>query len=169
MWEAHNDAQNNDDTRASQMFRSEKRRMETDAETKARAQRLAGRETGRYQGHSQREREEMHRKENENRQFQDSQRMARFYAENYKPSFELTHKDEFGRELNEKEAFKHLSHQFHGKGSGKMKTEKRLKKIEEEKKAASKSLLDNTQMSNYSNAADATSKKRGTFGVQLGK
>ena len=42
--------------------------------------------------------------------------------------------DEFGRELTPKEAWKALSHKFHGKGSGKAKTEKRLKKIAEERK-----------------------------------
>ena len=34
--------------------------------------------------------------------------------------------------LNSKEAFRYLSHRFHGKGSGKMKTEKRMKKMAEE-------------------------------------
>ena len=30
------------------------------------------------------------------------------------------------------QAFRQLSHRFHGKGSGKMKTERRMKKLEEE-------------------------------------
>jgi U4/U6.U5 tri-snRNP-associated protein 1 len=34
--------------------------------------------------------------------------------------------------MNEKEAFRFLSHRFHGKGSGKKKTEKRAKKLAEE-------------------------------------
>ncbi|PSR75548.1 hypothetical protein PHLCEN_2v9028 [Hermanssonia centrifuga] len=53
---------------------------------------------------------------------------------NYKPDVNIVYYDEFGRELSQKEAWKALSHKFHGKGSGKMKTEKRLKKIAEEKK-----------------------------------
>ncbi|KAF8739411.1 hypothetical protein AX14_009782 [Amanita brunnescens Koide BX004] len=53
---------------------------------------------------------------------------------NYKPDINIVYYDEFGRELTPKEAWKALSHKFHGKGSGKMKTEKRLKKIAEEKK-----------------------------------
>lgn len=53
---------------------------------------------------------------------------------NYKPDVNIVYYDEFGRELSAKEAWKALSHKFHGKGSGKMKTEKRLKKIAEEKK-----------------------------------
>jgi U4/U6.U5 tri-snRNP-associated protein 1 len=53
---------------------------------------------------------------------------------NYKPDVNIVYHDEFGRPLEWKEAWKALSHKFHGKGSGKMKTEKRLKKIAEEKK-----------------------------------
>ncbi|TDL16570.1 SART-1 protein [Rickenella mellea] len=52
----------------------------------------------------------------------------------YKPDVNIVYHDEFGRELTPKEAWKALSHRFHGKGSGKAKTEKRLKKIAEEKK-----------------------------------
>lgn len=52
----------------------------------------------------------------------------------YKPDVNIVYYDEFGRELTPKEAWKALSHKFHGKGSGRMKTEKRLKKIAEEKK-----------------------------------
>ena len=46
--------------------------------------------------------------------------------------FQLTYQDEQGRNLNQKEAFRVLSHKFHGKGSGKKKTEKRLKKLDED-------------------------------------
>ncbi|EJF64961.1 SART-1 protein [Dichomitus squalens LYAD-421 SS1] len=53
---------------------------------------------------------------------------------NYKPDVNIVYYDEFGRELTPKEAWKALSHKFHGKGSGKAKTEKRLKKIAEERK-----------------------------------
>ena len=53
---------------------------------------------------------------------------------NYKPDVNIVYYDEFGRALTPKEAWKALSHKFHGKGSGKAKTEKRLKKIAEEKK-----------------------------------
>ena len=50
----------------------------------------------------------------------------------YKPNVKLEYIDDDGRMLNQKEAFRHLSHKFHGKGSGKLKTEKRVKKIQEE-------------------------------------
>ncbi|CAE6443381.1 unnamed protein product [Rhizoctonia solani] len=52
----------------------------------------------------------------------------------YKPDVELKYYDDTGRELDTKEAWKALSHRFHGKGSGRAKMEKRMKKIAEEKK-----------------------------------
>lgn len=52
--------------------------------------------------------------------------------EGYKPDIKLEYVDDSGRSLNAKEAFRQLSHRFHGKGSGKRKTEKRYKKLEEE-------------------------------------
>ncbi|XP_039061068.1 SART-1 family protein DOT2-like [Hibiscus syriacus] len=42
--------------------------------------------------------------------------------------------DEFGRIMTPKEAFRNLSHKFHGKGPGKMKQEKRMKQYQEELK-----------------------------------
>ncbi|CAN6250176.1 unnamed protein product [Urochloa humidicola] len=42
--------------------------------------------------------------------------------------------DEFGRVMTPKEAFRDLSHKFHGKGPGKMKQEKRQKKYQDEMK-----------------------------------
>ena len=51
---------------------------------------------------------------------------------NYNPDVKIVYTDNIGRELNSKEAFRQLSHKFHGKGSGKMKTEKRMKKAVEE-------------------------------------
>jgi U4/U6.U5 tri-snRNP-associated protein 1 len=53
---------------------------------------------------------------------------------NYKPPIDLTEYDEFGRAMTRNESWKALSHKFHGKGSGKMKLEKRLKKIADEMK-----------------------------------
>ncbi|KAJ3278253.1 hypothetical protein HK104_002516 [Borealophlyctis nickersoniae] len=61
---------------------------------------------------------------------------------NYIPDVNLEYHDEYGRKLTAKEAFRQLSHKFHGKHSGKMKTEKRLKKIEEELTLASMSSVD---------------------------
>ncbi|KAI8830317.1 SART-1 protein [Chytriomyces cf. hyalinus JEL632] len=55
---------------------------------------------------------------------------------NYNPDVNLKYNDEYGNNLTQKEAFRFLSHKFHGKGSGKMKTEKRLLKLDEEAKLA---------------------------------
>ncbi len=51
--------------------------------------------------------------------------------DNYKPDVKLEYVDEKGHHMNEKEAFRYLSHRFHGKGPGKRKTEKRANKIKE--------------------------------------
>lgn len=52
--------------------------------------------------------------------------------ESFKPNVKLEYIDDSGRVLNAKEAFRYLSHKFHGKGPGKNKIEKRLKKSEQE-------------------------------------
>lgn len=49
---------------------------------------------------------------------------------NYKPDVKLDYVDSQGKLLTPKEAFRQLSHRFHGKGPGKKKTEKRIKKQE---------------------------------------
>ena len=51
---------------------------------------------------------------------------------NYKPDVKLEYNDDQGRTLNQKEAFRILSHKFHGKAPGKNKIDKRMKKIEQE-------------------------------------
>ncbi|KIK63086.1 hypothetical protein GYMLUDRAFT_163684 [Collybiopsis luxurians FD-317 M1] len=71
--------------------------------------------------------------ENRYREQQDARENLEMFK-HYKPDVNIVYYDEYGRSLTPKEAWKALSHKFHGKGSGKMKTEKRLKKIEEEKK-----------------------------------
>ena len=45
----------------------------------------------------------------------------------------LDYRDSHGRLLTRKEAFRQMSYQFHGYGSGKGKEEKRIKQIEREK------------------------------------
>ncbi|XP_054742488.1 U4/U6.U5 tri-snRNP-associated protein 1 [Anastrepha obliqua] len=52
--------------------------------------------------------------------------------DSFKPNVKLEYIDDNGRILNSKEAFRYLSHKFHGKGPGKNKIEKRLKKMEQE-------------------------------------
>jgi len=60
----------------------------------------------------------------------------------YKPNVKLEYVDDHGRPLNEKEAFRYLSHRFHGKGSGKTKSEKRSKKVVEDLKMKKMSAID---------------------------
>jgi U4/U6.U5 tri-snRNP-associated protein 1 len=95
----------------------------------------------------------------------EARKQAEMYK-NYKPTFELKYTDEFGRSMDAKEAFRHLSHQFHGKGSGKMKTEKHLTKIEAEKKRLAASALDSNQTI-MSSTQDAQAKKHKQAGVRL--
>jgi U4/U6.U5 tri-snRNP-associated protein 1 len=50
----------------------------------------------------------------------------------YKPSFALQYRDSDGNELNSQQAFRHMSHAFHGMGPGKNKMEKLMKRKEEQ-------------------------------------
>lgn len=61
---------------------------------------------------------------------------------NYKPDVKLEYVDDNGRILNQKEAFRVLSHKFHGKGPGKNKVDKRMKKHEQESKLRQMSCID---------------------------
>jgi len=53
--------------------------------------------------------------------------------EHYKPDVKLEYTDEDGRTISAKEAFRLLSHKFHGKGSGKNKIDKKRRKFEQDK------------------------------------
>lgn len=58
--------------------------------------------------------------------------------EDYKPDINIEYADDHGRRLETpKEAFRFLCHKFHGKGPGKNKIDKRLKKQELESKTKS--------------------------------
>jgi len=69
--------------------------------------------------------------------------------------------------MTQKEAFKFLSHQFHGKGSGKLKTEKRLKRIEDEKKRMAASSLQGTGEEGMVGGLKDKAKMKGQAGVRL--
>ncbi len=71
--------------------------------------------------------------QNRNRELEEA-RLAQDRFRDYKPDVEIKYHDEFGRDLDAKEAWKHLSHVFHGNKPGTKKQEKRLKKIEDERK-----------------------------------
>jgi len=148
-------------------FLTEKQKREAAVEAKARSQRERDRNTGKLDRMSAREREDYARRENESRAQMESRQMTDIFNREYKPDVQLKYVDEFGRSMNQREAFKHLSHQFHGKGSGKQKTEKHLKKIEDDKKRESQSTLDASQTTGMNNAMGATAKKNRQAGVRL--
>ncbi|KAL2759556.1 hypothetical protein ACRALDRAFT_206327 [Sodiomyces alcalophilus JCM 7366] len=137
-------AELNEGFRQKAEFLAAKRRLEQEAEDKTRQQRERDRMSGRWDRMSVRDREDWARQQNAYRDQQQSRTVDALFKEKYKPNIELKYTDEFGRRLDQKEAFKHLSHQFHGKGSGKGKTDKRLKKIEAEKKREAETILDSS-------------------------
>ncbi|GJJ08173.1 hypothetical protein Clacol_002381 [Clathrus columnatus] len=95
--------------------------------------RLAQRELDRVKARGSGKDQATREYENRAREQQDARESLDLFK-NYKPDINIVYYDEFGRQLTPKEAWKALSHKFHGKTSGKAKTEKRLKKIAEEKK-----------------------------------
>ncbi|TVY46400.1 U4/U6.U5 tri-snRNP-associated protein [Lachnellula occidentalis] len=152
--------------RSKQLFLAEKQRQEAEADKKARSQRERDRATGRLDRMSAREKEDYARSQNNYRDQQESRQLAEHFSKAYKPNVELKYIDEYGRSMNQKEAFKHMSHQFHGKGSGKQKTEKMLKKIEDEKRREAQSSLDGS-MGGMSGATAQQLKKQRQAGVRL--
>jgi U4/U6.U5 tri-snRNP-associated protein 1 len=153
--------------REKQKFLADKQRREAAAELKARQQRERDRATGRLDRMSAREKEEYARQQNNYRDQQESRQLAELFSKEYKPNVELKYVDDHGRHMNQKEAFKHLSHQFHGKGSGKQKTEKMLKKIEDERRRMAQSTLDASQNVGMSGAVGQQLKKQRQAGVRL--
>jgi U4/U6.U5 tri-snRNP-associated protein 1 len=151
-----------------QLFLASKQRHETLAESRARLQREHDRTSGKLERMSAREREDHARWENKHRDTLDSRHLADIFNRDYKPDVQLNYVDEHGRAMNQKEAFKHLSHQFHGKGSGKLKTEKHLKKIEEERKREANVVLDAASAAGVNNAMGAAAKRNKMAGVRLG-
>ncbi|KAI8360117.1 SART-1 protein [Mortierella sp. GBAus27b] len=98
-------------------------------------------ERSKDKNYSSRDRERDREYENQRReQMLLDEREARM--KNYKPDIKLEYIDESGNRLNTKEAFRQLSHAFHGKTSGKMKTEKRMKKLDDEKRLLGMSSTD---------------------------
>ncbi|KAL1881124.1 hypothetical protein VTK73DRAFT_4801 [Phialemonium thermophilum] len=157
----------NERIRKRELFLAELHRRMAKFDEEARLQRERDRASGRLDRMSAREREEWQRQQNAMRDQHQARVMDQLYKEGYQPNVELKYVDEYGRNLDQKEAFKHLSHQFHGKGSGKGKTDKRLKKIEEEKRREAQSMLDASQNVGMSSAAAQQIKKRREAGVRL--
>ncbi|KAM0463580.1 hypothetical protein ACHAPV_002118 [Trichoderma viride] len=153
---------------AREEFLSKKRVLEGELDEQTRQQRERDRTSGRLDRMSVREREEWARQQNTHRDHQQSKKMAELFNAGYKPNIELKYVDDHGRLLDRKEAFKHLSHQFHGKGSGKGKTEKRLKKIDDEKRREAQSMFDASESAGMNLATAQQLKKRREAGVRLG-
>jgi U4/U6.U5 tri-snRNP-associated protein 1 len=151
-----------------QKFIVEARLREHENEQKARMQRERDRQSGKLTGLSVKEREEHARWQNTQREHQSSIQAAAAFNREYKPDVQIKYVDDDGRLMNQKEAFKHLSHQFHGKGSGKLKTEKHLKKVAEEKKREAASILDSSQATGMNNAQGTIGKKNKQAGIRLG-
>lgn len=153
--------------RERQRFLAEKQQRENQANARAKAQRERDRASGKFDRMSVKEREQYAQWENKQRDQQDSRQMAEIFNREYQPNVELNYVDEHGRRMNQREAFKFLSHQFHGKGSGKQKTEKRLKKIEDELKREAKSSLDSSEASGMSAVGQGQIKKARQAGIRL--
>lgn len=160
-------AELNEKFRQKELFLAELHRRMAKFDEETRIQRERDRASGRLDRMSARDREEWQRQQNTIREQQQSRIMDQLYKEGYKPNIELKYTDEHGRSLDQKEAFKHLSHQFHGKGSGKGKTDKMLKKIENEKRREAQSMLDASQNVGMSSAHAQQLKKRREAGVRL--
>lgn len=149
-----------------QKFLADKLKAEADAERQRKNARERERGSARWNTLTPREREEMARKANANADMSESRRLADIFNKEYKPNVELTYVDEHGRSMNQKEAFKQLSHQFHGKGSGNTKTKKYLDKVAAEKKKMAESSLE-AGHGGIGNAQEQQQKKLKTAGVRL--
>lgn len=159
-------AQKNEHFRQRELFLAEQTRLVAQVDEEAKRQRERDRANGFMDRLSARDREEYARKQNAEREFKLSSIRANLLKK-YKFNVELKYVDDMGRHLNQKEAFKELSHQFHGKTSGKGKTDKKLSKIEQEKRRMAHSIFDASEEAGMSNATAQQTKKRKEAGVRL--
>ncbi|KAJ2078386.1 hypothetical protein H4R24_004519 [Coemansia sp. RSA 988] len=91
---------------------------------------------------------------------------AREYEErmrDYKPEVKLEYVDETGRQLSTKEAYKQLSHAFHGHYSGKNKIDKLMKKRNQERRQLELTASDSTHR--HGQALESSHRKLGTAGI----
>lgn len=108
---------------------------------------------------SQREREKYREQQNQNRERREAQQRMQEFNQ-YKFNVNLEYKDEFGQEMSQKDvmstlrglsdvqAFKRLSHAFHGKSSGTMKKGKYLQKVQAAKQATGNSSVSDVEKVN---------------------
>ena len=152
--------------RQHESFLAAKRSRHVEAERQAKTQRERDRRTGgALSNMSTREREDYARQSNTQREQHESQAMIDLFNKEYRPNVDIKYVDEYGRRLGPKEAFKDISHQFHGKWSGKHKQEKRLKKIAAEQEREKRSILESS--SHAPSAGGGKAKKNQTPGVRL--
>ncbi|KAG6879874.1 hypothetical protein C0992_010227 [Termitomyces sp. T32_za158] len=119
--------------RAADQQDREKTQLQRDVWLADMRRRVAQREVERLQARGSNKDQAQREYENRIREQQEARDNLEMFR-TYKPDVNIVYYDEFGRTLTPKEAWKALSHKFHGKGSGKAKTEKRLKRIAEEEK-----------------------------------
>ncbi|KAK4164990.1 SART-1 family protein DOT2 [Cladorrhinum sp. PSN259] len=160
-------AELNEKDRQRQRFLNELHRRMALFDEETKKERERDRASGRLEHMSAREKEDWQRHQNTKRDQHQSRVIDQLYREGYKPDVKLRYIDAEGRSLDQKEAFKELSHQFHGKGSGKLKTDKKLKKMAEEKRRMQQSAFDAAQAAGMSSAARDQGKKRREAGVRL--
>lgn len=160
-------AEFNADLQQKAAFLAKKRHAEQMMEQEARNQREHDRASGRFDRLSNKDRDDYAQKQNRSRDLKTATQTWDLFNKNYKPNVQLNYVDEHGRSLDRHEAWKHLSHQFHGHGSHKGKTDKLLKKIEDEKRREAQSVLDSSQNVGISSATAQQTKKRKEAGVRL--
>lgn len=148
-------------------FLASKQSLIDSYDARARSQREADRKSGRLDNLSTTARDTYARQQNEERERYIARLLAEMFRDEYRPDVKLAYHDEFGRSLGQKEAFKHLSHMFHGKGSGKGKTEKRLKRIEGEKAEEGKGVLNAGGEGGFMNVQGREGRKQRQAGVRL--
>ncbi|CAG8494004.1 5653_t:CDS:10 [Diversispora eburnea] len=143
--------------RERQKWLGEQRKRDLERQTEREREKQRAKEKG-YRGGAGRDSDSSYREREHLREME-----ARF--KDYKPDINLEYVDEFGNQLTPKEAFRQLSHKFHGKSSGKSKTEKRLKKLDEERKLKAMSSIDTPL--NMANALQERQKASGSAHVVL--
>ena len=155
------------DYRKHQHFIAAKAKAQEEAERFIKDARERDRQSSNYDRMTAREKQEFSHKQNQLREQFLAEKLDKLYDDAYKPNVQLNYVDSHGRQMTPKEAFKHLSHQFHGKGSGNQKTQKHLDKVQGEKQRMAQSSLDASQHVGISNTQGIQAKKHKQAGVRL--
>ncbi|KAJ2805859.1 hypothetical protein H4R21_001097 [Coemansia helicoidea] len=123
-----------------------------------------GRRRGKADEMTQRELEELKAQE----QAALDRRWAREYEErmrDYKPEVRLEYTDDTGRQLTTKEAYKQLSHAFHGHYSGKNKIDKLMRKRDAERRQMELASAEATHR--HGEAVESARRKMGAAGIVI--